>query len=83
MTDTSTDSGVIDALGGNKDVAALFGIEPAAVSQWRKGGIPGNRRGIVAEALKRARIRVPEDFYLRNQPAGTNGRGRPRSAAAT
>lgn len=29
---------VIDALGGNKEVAALFGVGSSAVSNWRSAG---------------------------------------------
>lgn len=38
------DSLVIDRLGGATAVAALFGIAPQAVSQWRRSGIPRARR---------------------------------------
>lgn len=31
---------IIDALGGNVPVARIFDITDAAVSQWRKNGIP-------------------------------------------
>lgn len=34
---------IIDSLGGTGDVARLFDIEPAAVSQWRRNGIPRPR----------------------------------------
>lgn len=36
-------SKLIDALGGTKKVAALCRTTPAAVSQWRKNGIPEAR----------------------------------------
>jgi hypothetical protein len=35
-----TDSELIDALGGTCEVAALCGITPEAVSQWRRNGMP-------------------------------------------
>lgn len=34
---------VIDALGGTSVVAMLCDVTPAAVSQWRDGGIPKAR----------------------------------------
>jgi hypothetical protein len=36
-------SQIIDDLGGTKATAELFGIESAAVSQWRRNGIPKPR----------------------------------------
>jgi hypothetical protein len=36
-------SRIIDSLGGTGQVAVLFDIEPAAVSQWRRKGIPPAR----------------------------------------
>ena len=38
------DSDLIDALGGTFAVAALFGIKPPSVSEWRERGIPKSRR---------------------------------------
>ena len=37
------DSLLIDALGGTTSVADLCEVEPQAVSQWRKNGIPHSR----------------------------------------
>lgn len=37
------DSLLIDALGGTTSVAVLCEVEPQAVSQWRKNGIPQSR----------------------------------------
>ncbi|HDR8930465.1 TPA: hypothetical protein QDA84_000458 [Burkholderia vietnamiensis] len=34
---------MIDALGGTSAVANLFEIDPGAVSQWRRNGIPKPR----------------------------------------
>lgn len=31
---------IIDALGGTKRVAAICGLTPSAISQWRNNGIP-------------------------------------------
>jgi DNA-binding transcriptional regulator YdaS (Cro superfamily) len=42
------DSEIIDALGGTGRVAALLGIEPPSVSEWRKRGIPTARRQTLA-----------------------------------
>lgn len=49
------DSKVIDELGGTKKVAVLFKISMAAVSQWRKEGIPDSR-------LMYLRLARPEIF---------------------
>jgi len=38
-----TPNQIIDALDGNVAVAEIFGISDAAVSQWRKHGIPNSR----------------------------------------
>jgi hypothetical protein len=43
-----TDSQIIDDLGGTTAVAAIFDIEPASVSDWRKSGIPKSRRQTLA-----------------------------------
>jgi len=39
-TQLETASKVIDALGGTDKTAALVGLKKAAISQWRKRGIP-------------------------------------------
>lgn len=43
-----TDSEVIDRLGGTFKVAAIFGIEPPSVSEWRRQGIPNARKQTLA-----------------------------------
>jgi transposase-like protein len=50
---------VIDALGGTTEVARLFEINPASVSEWRRQGIPKAR-------LQTLRLLRPDLF---NQPA--------------
>ena len=42
------DSQIIDALGGPTRVAAIFGIEPPSVSEWRKKGVPSARKQTLA-----------------------------------
>tara|TARA_R110000823_G_scaffold293109_2_gene411920 strand:+ start:932 stop:1150 length:219 start_codon:yes stop_codon:yes gene_type:complete len=42
------ESSLIDKLGGTCAVAAMFGVCPAAVSIWRKSGIPNARRQTLA-----------------------------------
>lgn len=48
-------SKVIDAIGGTSVTADLCDVEPAAVSQWRKNGIPKAQ-------LKYLRLAKPEVF---------------------
>lgn len=54
------DSQIIDALGGTSRVAALFGIEPASVSGWRKSGIPTARKQTLALLFP---DKVPVDWH--------------------
>jgi hypothetical protein len=58
-----TDSDVIDALGGTKVVAAMFGVQPSAVSNWRAEGIPLRRRFRLARELQARGKPVPPDFF--------------------
>lgn len=50
---------IIDALGGTVAVAALCETSPAAVSQWRKKGIP-NARLMYLRAVRPHVFRLPE-----------------------
>jgi hypothetical protein len=43
MSQNNTPDEIIDALGGTSEVAKLCKISDAAVSQWRKAGIPQPR----------------------------------------
>ena len=54
---------IIDALGGTAKVAKLCEVDPAAVSQWRRNGIPNARLMF----LKLAR----PDVFLANIYAAT------------
>lgn len=38
-----TDSEIIDEMGGTSEVARMFEIDPASVSEWRKKGFPKAR----------------------------------------
>jgi hypothetical protein len=58
-----TDSDIIDALGGTKVVAGMFGIYASAVSQWRAEGIPLKRRFRIARELQARGVAVPPDFF--------------------
>lgn len=44
----STDSEIIDRLGGTTVLADLFGIKPPSVSEWREKGIPSARKQTLA-----------------------------------
>jgi hypothetical protein len=46
---------IIDSLGGTGEVARIFAVDPAAVSQWRRNGIPRAR-------LHTLRLTRPEMF---------------------
>jgi len=52
---------VIDALGGTGEVARLCEVSPAAVSQWRKEGIPKPR-------LQFLRLARPHVFSMPSAP---------------
>ncbi|WP_213761780.1 hypothetical protein [Caballeronia sp. dw_19] len=61
---------IIDGLDGTGAVAELCEIDPGAVSQWRKKGIPKSR----VKFLRLARpdfdwSRVPESYPTRDQVA--------------
>ncbi|OQY64733.1 MAG: hypothetical protein B6D47_12975 [Rhodocyclaceae bacterium UTPRO2] len=56
---------IIDALGGTNEVARLCEVTKAAVSQWRRGGIP-RARLLYLKAIR------PEAFE-EVSPAGTAG----------
>ncbi len=60
--DLITASAVIDALGGNKAVAKLFGINESAVSMWRSDGIPIARRFEIVRRLGDKAQYLPADF---------------------
>jgi len=45
---TMNDSQIIDKLGGTGKVAAILGIKPPSVSEWRVQGIPQPRRQTLA-----------------------------------
>lgn len=58
-------SQIIDRLGGTGKAADLFEIEPAAVSQWRRNGIPKPR-------MQFLRIARP-DVFVGLEDHGTRG----------
>ncbi|WP_371767519.1 Cro/CI family transcriptional regulator [Massilia sp.] len=43
MSENNTPDEIIDALGGTSEVAKLCRVSDAAVSQWRRAGIPQPR----------------------------------------
>ncbi|KQV50053.1 Cro/CI family transcriptional regulator [Massilia sp. Root335] len=43
MSQNNTPDEIIDALGGTSEVAKLCRVSDAAVSQWRRAGIPQPR----------------------------------------
>lgn len=70
-----SDSEVIDLLGGTGSVAALCGVGPSAVSNWREDGIPAARRYQIASELMRREKEVPADFYERSVPPPRKANG--------
>lgn len=44
----TTDSEIIDQLGGTGRVASIFGITNPTVSEWRERGIPTSRKQTLA-----------------------------------
>lgn len=80
---------VIDALGGTADVARIFGISLAAISQWRENGIPDARLMYLrlaypaifanpgaqpsAVVARRATDPAPAPGHAGRQPPTTNG----------
>ncbi|MCA8492582.1 Cro/CI family transcriptional regulator [Burkholderia arboris] len=55
---------LIDELGGTSAVANLFEIDPGAVSQWRRNGIPKPR-------MQYLRLARPDVFLKIGEPKGT------------
>lgn len=59
-----TASELIDALGGNSAVAAIAGVKPNAVSNWRKfGAIPPRLYISMSAAGREQGIQVPERLF--------------------
>jgi hypothetical protein len=75
-----TASDLIDALGGNRGMAAIAGVLPTAVSNWRKiGRIPPRLYLPIAAAGRARGVAVPEGLFL---PARDDERRAQPEAAA-
>ena len=69
----TTASQLIDALGGNSAVAALFRVRHNTVSTWRTRGLPAWSCGRLREAADAAGIKADDELF--------EARSRARSAA--
>ena len=49
-----TDSAIIDLLGGTAKVARMCRVDPAAVSNWRIRGIPGDKFMLLGARIEEA-----------------------------
>jgi len=57
---------VIDRLGGNRSVAAKYGVGPTAVCNWRTWGrFPPRLHYRISQDCRAAGIRLPKDFFDR------------------
>lgn len=64
MKKLTTTVDIIEALGGNKAVAAILGADPKAVSNWRYFGIfPANTYVALKRALKKAGYSAPDELW--------------------
>jgi hypothetical protein len=52
-------SRIIDSLGGTGEVARLCDVDPAAVSQWRRNGIPKARLQFIRLARPEVLTQIP------------------------
>ncbi|WP_321943007.1 carph-isopro domain-containing protein [Paraburkholderia tropica] len=53
-------SRIIDRLGGTGDVARMCDVDPAAVSQWRRNGIPKARLQFIRLARPEVLKQIPD-----------------------
>lgn len=49
---------VIQLLGGTVEAARIFGVEPSAVSNWRKRGFPERMHYRLSRALKARNVEI-------------------------
>lgn len=63
----------IDRLGGTRAAAAIFGVLPSAVSNWRKTGIPRNRHSQVLIEAKARGIRVTAAQLMSHEGSRSTG----------
>jgi len=79
----------IDYLGGTAKVAALFGIDPRIISNWRFRGLPPDTYAVMAPALQaRGVVFGPELFRQRMQkivppPYGDRRKRQPKAPSPT
>lgn len=66
-----TASDVIDALGGNRVVAAIFGVRSSAVSNWRaQNRFPPRLHYRLAKECEAQGIKVDPRIFQDGMPAG-------------
>ena len=61
-----TVSDVVDALGGNLEVAAITGVKhTSSVSNWKKfGKLPAKTHKVLQEALHERSMKAPDDLWV-------------------
>ena len=57
-----TDIELIEKLGGTTKVAEALGFDPRVVSNWKKRGISGVGRYLIADLANSAGVRLPKTF---------------------
>jgi len=51
-----TGAEIIEAFGGRQAIAVLTGADPAAVTQWRRNGIPAKYWHVLVDHARRLRL---------------------------
>lgn len=54
---------LLNDLGGNTAVAKALNMQPNAVANWRKRGIPWRQRPAVARLAAQMAVQLPADYW--------------------
>ena len=69
MSNISSTSVLIDALGGNAKVAAITGSTTNAVSGWRRGKFPAATYVVLRKRIKKMGLSAPDTLWsMRPKP---------------